>query len=297
MASTKKPSPKSGDVRNVAATRGHHMGNVNMPLDPSMPLPPPGIESQLEDKEELRLRELEEARARAAQMEKTMRWWSDCTANWREKWGKVRAERNKAREEVRQLRVKLEAMVKECAALKREKQELMTENDTIREQLDNAQNNRSITNMTRGPSGDSRQNSLQGLPERDTNANSNHMSQSSGDSLNNEEMVFLEALTARAQQNTEKLTSKQLSHHNMPSSHVNHSTAARISNSSSSRQDSDVVKGGHSMTRHYEGSQGSSRDRRSKDVPSPTDEMTEQRTFMLQMRLEEATKTIQIERR
>ena len=43
-----------------------------------------------ESREELRLRELEEARARAAQMEKTMRWWSDCTANWREKWSKVR---------------------------------------------------------------------------------------------------------------------------------------------------------------------------------------------------------------
>ncbi|KAM9826420.1 coiled-coil domain-containing protein 102A isoform 5-T10 [Syngnathus typhle] len=41
-----------------------------------------------ESREELRLRELEEARARAAQMEKTMRWWSDCTANWREKWSK-----------------------------------------------------------------------------------------------------------------------------------------------------------------------------------------------------------------
>lgn len=44
-----------------------------------------------ESREELRLRELEEARARAAQMEKTMRWWSDCTANWREKWSKVRS--------------------------------------------------------------------------------------------------------------------------------------------------------------------------------------------------------------
>ena len=43
-----------------------------------------------EAREEMRTRELEEARARAAQMEKTMRWWSDCTANWREKWGKVR---------------------------------------------------------------------------------------------------------------------------------------------------------------------------------------------------------------
>ncbi|NXS14589.1 C102A protein, partial [Neodrepanis coruscans] len=72
-------------------------------------------------REELRLRELEEARARAAQMEKTMRWWSDCTANWREKWSKVRAERNRAREEVRQLRHRLEALTKELASLRRDR--------------------------------------------------------------------------------------------------------------------------------------------------------------------------------
>ncbi|KAM6217572.1 LOW QUALITY PROTEIN: coiled-coil domain-containing protein 102B [Rhynchocyon petersi] len=68
---------------------------------------------------ELRLRELEEVKARAAQMEKTMRWWSDCTANWREKWSKVRAERNSAREEGRQLRIKLEMTMKELSALKK----------------------------------------------------------------------------------------------------------------------------------------------------------------------------------
>nr|XP_044991033.1 coiled-coil domain-containing protein 102B [Jaculus jaculus] len=73
--------------------------------------------------EELRRRELREAQARAAQMEKTMRWWSDCTANWREKWSKVRAERNSAREEARQLRVKLEMTTKELSAL-RKKQRL-----------------------------------------------------------------------------------------------------------------------------------------------------------------------------
>nr|KAF6421855.1 coiled-coil domain containing 102B [Rousettus aegyptiacus] len=69
--------------------------------------------------EELWLRELEEVKARAAQMEKTMRWWSDCTANWRAKWGQVRAERDRAREEGRQLRVKLEMAVKELSALKK----------------------------------------------------------------------------------------------------------------------------------------------------------------------------------
>ncbi|XP_078391117.1 coiled-coil domain-containing protein 102A-like [Cetorhinus maximus] len=90
------------------------------------------IDGDWESREELRLRELEEARARAAQMEKTMRWWSDCTANWREKWSKVRAERNKSREEVRQLRQKLEALTKELTTVKREKQELSNENEQLR---------------------------------------------------------------------------------------------------------------------------------------------------------------------
>jgi len=47
--------------------------------------------SDWDTRESMRQRELDEARARATQMEKTMRWWSDCTANWREKWSKVLA--------------------------------------------------------------------------------------------------------------------------------------------------------------------------------------------------------------
>jgi coiled-coil domain-containing protein 102A len=46
-------------------------------------------ETDWEAQQVLHLQELEEARARSVQMEKTMRWWSDCTANWREKWSKV----------------------------------------------------------------------------------------------------------------------------------------------------------------------------------------------------------------
>lgn len=56
-----------------------------------------------------------------------MRWWSDCTANWREKWSKVRAERNRAREEVRQLRQRLDALTKELAGARRERQEAQGE--------------------------------------------------------------------------------------------------------------------------------------------------------------------------
>ncbi|KAI8432553.1 hypothetical protein MSG28_013551 [Choristoneura fumiferana] len=77
-----------------------------------------------EAKEALIQRELDEARARASQMEKTMRWWSDCTANWRDKWTKVRNERNKAREEAKQLKIKADALSKELATLKAEKNDL-----------------------------------------------------------------------------------------------------------------------------------------------------------------------------
>ncbi|WAR13205.1 C102A-like protein [Mya arenaria] len=121
-----------GDVSYVRATPG-----PQYPIAPS-PLPSMdnnhlanahpqqhNVNSDLEDKLELQQRELEEIRARAAQMEKTMRWWSDCTSNWREKWSKVRNERNKAREENRQLRGKLDLLIKENNSLKRDKDELV----------------------------------------------------------------------------------------------------------------------------------------------------------------------------
>ncbi|XP_021922904.1 coiled-coil domain-containing protein 102A isoform X2 [Zootermopsis nevadensis] len=93
-------------------------------------------DAEWEAKEALRQRELEEARARATQMEKTMRWWSDCTANWREKWSKVRNERNKAREESKILRTKLESAVKETNAIKREKLELENQNDQLKKEME-----------------------------------------------------------------------------------------------------------------------------------------------------------------
>ncbi|CAG4938963.1 unnamed protein product [Colias eurytheme] len=77
-----------------------------------------------EAKEAVYIRELDEARARATQMEKTMRWWSDCTANWREKWSKVRNERNKARDEAKQHKSKVDILSKEVNTLKSEKGDL-----------------------------------------------------------------------------------------------------------------------------------------------------------------------------
>lgn len=68
-------------------------------------------------------------------MEKTMRWWSDCTANWREKWSKVRNERNKAREEAKILRNKLEIAAKDANTFKHESQELELQNEALRKEL------------------------------------------------------------------------------------------------------------------------------------------------------------------
>ncbi|XP_066592141.1 coiled-coil domain-containing protein 102A-like isoform X3 [Prorops nasuta] len=94
------------------------------------------MDSEWETKEALRQRELEEARARAAQMEKTMRWWSDCTANWREKWSKVRNERNMAREEAKVLRAKLEIAMKDANSFKHEAQEVEHQNEQLKKEME-----------------------------------------------------------------------------------------------------------------------------------------------------------------
>ncbi|XP_041569937.1 LOW QUALITY PROTEIN: coiled-coil domain-containing protein 102B [Taeniopygia guttata] len=87
--------------------------------------------SDWETFEAVKIQELEEVKARVAQMEKTMRWWSDCTANWREKWSKVRGERNKAREEARQLRLKLDRVIKELSELKKINQDLVSDKENL----------------------------------------------------------------------------------------------------------------------------------------------------------------------
>ncbi|KAE9419461.1 hypothetical protein Angca_002558, partial [Angiostrongylus cantonensis] len=77
--------------------------------------------------ESVRLQELQEARERAAQMEKTMRWWSECTACWREKWSAVRNERNRAREESQTLRHAYEEAKVKIDSLELEKRKVELE--------------------------------------------------------------------------------------------------------------------------------------------------------------------------
>ncbi|VDK40273.1 unnamed protein product [Taenia asiatica] len=69
-------------------------------------------------------RDLIELRGRCAQLEKTVRWWSDCTTNWREKWSCVRDERNQLREELRRTKLAL-------TALQRQNEELIYRLDQL----------------------------------------------------------------------------------------------------------------------------------------------------------------------
>ncbi|NXL52973.1 C102B protein, partial [Podilymbus podiceps] len=116
---------------------GGHLCNSNLmsqsfyPYSSHYPYIHANYSSDWEIFEAVRIHELEEVKARAAQMEKTMRWWSDCTANWREKWSKVRAERNKAQEESRQLRIKLDSVVKELSMLKKINQNLVSDKENL----------------------------------------------------------------------------------------------------------------------------------------------------------------------
>ncbi|XP_034233100.1 coiled-coil domain-containing protein 102A isoform X2 [Thrips palmi] len=131
MAQTHSVSMPGGTSsrRHGHHNHSHETGSLSMPSGRHG-------DTEWEAKEAHRQRELEEARARAAQMEKTMRWWSDCTANWREKWSKVRNERNSAREESKMLRSKLEMAIKDRNSFKREKLELETQNDRLKRELE-----------------------------------------------------------------------------------------------------------------------------------------------------------------
>ncbi len=87
------------------------------------------------ERERMLFRDWQEVKAKCVQMEKTMRWWSDCTANWREKWGRVRAERNKLKDELRIQTGKNEALTRELTFTKRELEDCITEKQAVRNDL------------------------------------------------------------------------------------------------------------------------------------------------------------------
>ncbi|XP_013418503.1 coiled-coil domain-containing protein 102A [Lingula anatina] len=234
-----------------------------------MQYPPHAPENDWEAREEMRLRELEEARARAAQMEKTMRWWSDCTANWREKWSKVRNERNKAREENRQLRSKLEATVKEFTKIKREKEELLGDNEQLRKQLalyTHADKDRSSV-ASASSSGGGSSKSTKSHPERDTPTKVTD-SVPEQDKITSDNMDLLDRLLPKKTDSS--------------------------SGGSSSSGGGGGGKIGHSEKHQHTGA-GSNR-KYTEEIPSQDASWADQRVLMVQLKLDEAQKTVLAER-
>ncbi|KAG1675014.1 Coiled-coil domain-containing protein 102A [Nymphon striatum] len=254
---------RQGDWSNGDISRDHHNSYHGSHHHSQQ-----SFEPEWEAKEELRLRELDEARARAAQMEKTMRWWSDCTANWREKWSKVRSERNKAREEARVFRAKLDSVSKECNNIKRDKQELESFNEELRRELeqlkslelthlDGAEGIKSITRLN---------SANDHIPEKDTNANAEcvNCTDVPGSRPNNLPDHLQSGNSVEKSFNEETRSFKQ--------TETKHESRKKLSSSTRC----DVMNLG--------------------SLPSPEHERAEQRVAMLQLKLDEATKTIQAER-
>jgi len=77
-------------------------------------------------------KELAEAKTRVAQMEKTMRWWSDCTDNWRKKWSEVKTERNDLRKELRITKNQIGKLMKELSMSTRQQEEGMAGSEAVK---------------------------------------------------------------------------------------------------------------------------------------------------------------------
>ncbi|GFX94412.1 coiled-coil domain-containing protein 102A [Trichonephila clavipes] len=239
-------------------------------------------------KEELRLRELEEARARAAQMEKTMRWWSDCTANWREKWSKVRTERNKAREETRVLRGKLEVAAKECNTLKREKQDLYSQIERLKKENQLFNGNEEFIDEKKEDIPYTGQNKERVIPERDVGP---------GDKMTDlGDALITNALPKATKDDNEDDENVEISSTVVEVSDCTHTNPDLQFLDKFLKQDCKEPLTISTIPGMNEKKGSRLSNRGIEDFNFPVQELTEQKMAMLQLRLDEASKTIIAER-
>ncbi|XP_042884905.1 coiled-coil domain-containing protein 102A-like [Penaeus japonicus] len=166
---------------------GSSRRGAQAPLPGAHPHPPPphthdpvSLPYHWHDKQELIQRELEEARARATQMEKTMRWWSDCTANWREKWSKVKSQRSRGvtgvlRREKNDLEAQMALISQTHMMRSRNKDDLVEKPTDLRDQVD--------TEDINNHKGDS--------PERDGSTPARPITQTEAEKLSSDELQFI----------------------------------------------------------------------------------------------------------
>ena len=249
----------------------------------AVPVIPPHPDSDWLDREELRVRELEEARARAAQMEKTMRWWSDCTANWREKWSKVRNERNKMREECRQMRSKLEVSVKDYCNMKRDRNDLRNEVSHLKKLMGGQQQSASQNSQGQSTPCADTKDKPKDVPDASICSSESHRSGS--------DQELHSTLT-----NTDTAAAAALPKQHPESSDMAAAASAGNQEDFLSKLLSRKEKDNQSSSSSHSGTSKSER-RRHKDgeVGSPAEEVLTHKVSLLQLKLDEVQKTLQSE--
>lgn len=207
-------------------------------------------------------------------MEKTMRWWSDCTANWREKWCEVRDERNKAKKDNKTLKSKLEASTKELAVYKHEAKDLGTQNAHLKREIDK------LRAVILNHSGHIDQQLISSLETE--------MQYKSGISVDE----LLDSNIAKSEKSTPSSSKKEFI--------ICKSPPKDSDTRSSSDKDIDeyIMQGAvpkHSLELNKDSSPTPQEKRHSR-IESANEEILMQKMSMLNLRLEEATKTISAER-
>ncbi|KAJ8667269.1 hypothetical protein QAD02_008931 [Eretmocerus hayati] len=222
-------------------------------------------------------KELEEAKARAAQMEKTMRWWSDCTANWREKWCEVRDERNKARKEAKVLKVKLEIAVKDLNTYKHESQELELQNTQLKREMEKV-------HMFLSKHAGQLDQKLISFLETDSQLKS---------ALGIDDILDLHNNTDRSGSLTPASSKKEFSRSKSPPKDSLDRQNSSDKDAEDSLQDRNVPKDCGDSQRI---SSPSTHEKRLSQIETTSDEVLLQKMSMLNLKLEETTKTLKAEK-
>lgn len=180
----------------------------------------------------------------------------------------VRNERNKAREESRQMRGKLEHAFKECAVLKREKHSILNELDSLKKQLEkynikSDKNNLNHVNVAKDSEG-----ATPAAIEQNSNLDSSKVvkkktaGESSSKLTTDPDSDFVDKLLAKQDNEKDKDTGSS---------------------------------SGHSDRSSKSGKSGRHRNK-SEECPSPMECQLQQQVAMLQLKLQQAQKTLHRER-
>ena len=91
-------------------------------------------------REKMLIQQLDNTNEKVRQLERTARWWNDCTVSWREKWGRVNIQKEKLEAENLALQGRNKALIKEYRIIQ-------NENDKLRSHICNEKQQKQIARV------------------------------------------------------------------------------------------------------------------------------------------------------